>query len=173
MKHRRGISLVELIVVMSGCAVLLSLSAALLQRVMQAQIRSRSDADLQRTLLRLDQMVRSDVHAAADAEVDPAKLPTGVVLRLALPDSVIEYRQQKTELQRVQLSGNDIKSRETFSLPREIALEIKRPRPRLIVLSIRTDDEPLLDVPPVYAHIEAALPGNRLRAAQHAETNDE
>ena len=37
MNRRRGISLIELVVVMSACVVLLSLSAAFLQRVMLAQ----------------------------------------------------------------------------------------------------------------------------------------
>ena len=159
MKRRRGISLVELVVVMSGCAVLLSLSATFLQRVMQAQVRSRADADLQRTLLRLDQSVRNDVHAAVAAETDPTKLMAGAVLRLELPDSAtIEYRRQEAGLQRVLFAGEEIRSRETFSFPREIEPEITRPQPRLIVLSIAADDELLVDVPPVHVRIEAALP---------------
>ncbi|WP_254510199.1 hypothetical protein [Anatilimnocola floriformis] len=170
MKRRSGISLVELVVVMSGCAVLLSLSAALLQRVMQAQVRSRADADLQRTLLRLDQSVRNDVHTASAAETDPAKLMAGAVLRLELPDSTaIEYRRQEAGLQRVQLSGQEIKSRETFSFPREIEPAVTRPHQRLIVLSIEADDELFVDIPPVYVRIEAALPYERPRAVRNSQ----
>lgn len=159
MKRRRGISLVELVVVMSGCVVLLSLSAACLQRVMQAQVRSRADADLQRTLLRLDQFVRNDVHRATAAEIDVNKLSEGTVLRLELPDSTaIEYRRQAATLLRVQLAGGEMKAREMFSFPREIEPRIARPQPRLIVLSIKADDEDLVDVPSVHLQIEAALP---------------
>jgi type II secretory pathway component PulJ len=162
MRSRRGISLVELIVVMTGCAVLLSLSAAFLQRVMHAQMRSRVDADLQRTLLRLDQSVRNDIHTATAAEIDPAKLNEGAILRLELPDAAaIEYRRQESGLLRVQLARGEITSRETFSFPREIEPEITRPQPRLIVLAIRADDDLLVEVPAVHVRIEAALPQAR------------
>lgn len=168
MKRRRGISLVELIVVMSGCAVLLSLSVAFLQRVMQAQMRSRADAHLQRTLLRLDQMVRNDIHSATAAEIDPAKLNQGALLHLDLSDSsAIEYRLQESALLRVQLAGGEIKSRETFSFPREIEPKITRPQPRLIVLTIRADDELLVEVPAVHVQIEAALPRAKTRGASN------
>ena len=175
MNSRRGISLIELVVVMSACAVLLSLSAAFLQRVMQAQLRSRQDADLQRTLLRLDQSVRNDVHSASAAEIDPAKLTHKAILRLEHPDSeAIEYRQEGDSLQRVQLSGAEVKSRETFSFPREIEPKITRPHPRLVVLSIHADDDLLVETPPVHVQIEAALPRQRSRAATSGEEkNDE
>lgn len=173
MIQRRGISLLELVVVMSGCAVLLSLSAAFLQRVMLTQVRSRADADLQRTLLRLDQSVRNDVHAAVAAETDSAKLMASAILRLELPDSAtIEYRRQEAGLQRVQLSGEDVKSREIFSFTREIEPEISRPHPRLIVLSIRADDDLVVDVPPVHVRIEAALPREEFRVVRRETTNE-
>lgn len=165
MKRRRGISLVELIVVMSGCAVLLSLSAAFLQRVMLAQVRSRADADLQRTLLRLDQMVRSDIHSATAAELDAAMLDKDALLRLELPDATaIEYRRQESSLLRVQLAGSEIKSREIFAFPRNIDPKVTRPQPRLLVLAIEADDELDVEAPAIHVRIEAALPGERTRA---------
>jgi type II secretory pathway pseudopilin PulG len=155
---QRGITLVELLFTMSACAVLFSLSAVLLQRVMQTQLRARAVVDLQRTLLRFDEQVRADVHQARAAESDPDNLGAPTFLRLQLAgEDAVEYRRQNTSIERVLLMAEEVKSREVFKFPREIEPIISRPQPRILALSI-TADEVLLDSPPVHVYIEAALP---------------
>jgi type II secretory pathway component PulJ len=158
MNRRHGVSLVELAVVMSACAVLLTLSAAFLQRVMQAQVRSRAAAELHLTLLRLDQNFRQDVHGSDTAAVDPTQLMSGIVLRLESSGvDAIEYRHHENSLERVQFVAGEIQSRETFTFPREIDPKISSPQPKLIALSITADDEQIVAAPPVHVRIEAAL----------------
>lgn len=162
LRHRTGLSLIELVVVMSACAVLLTLSATFLQRAFLAQVRSRTAAHLHLTLLRLEQSVRNDVHGASTAETGDAKLMPGVVLRLEnLQDEVIEYRRQGSSLERVQFAAGEIKSRETFSFPREIDPKVLFPQPRLVVLSITADDEMEVDAPPIHVRIETVLQRDR------------
>lgn len=164
MNRRRGLSLVELVVVMSACAVLLTLCAAFLQRAFLAQMRSRTAAQMQLTLFRLDQSFRADVHTALTAETDPEQLLPGVLLRLEnAKNEVIEYRWQENSLERVQLAAGGVQARDTFSFPRAIDPQASQPEPRLVVLSIETDDALDVDSPPVQALIEAALP--RVRVA--------
>ena len=48
-RHRRGVSLVELLVVMSAATVILTLSTGLIHRIMHAQSKARVLADMERT----------------------------------------------------------------------------------------------------------------------------
>lgn len=60
--YRRGVSLIELLVVMSAATVILTLSTGLIHRIMHAQSKARGLAEIERTTLRLGNRFRRDVH---------------------------------------------------------------------------------------------------------------
>ena len=91
-RHRglpRGISLVELMVVMGGVSVVITTTAMLLHGVMRAQSESRRFFDDERTSSRLARQFRADAHAAARAAA-----PAGdCLVAFTLADGrTIEYR---------------------------------------------------------------------------------
>ena len=79
-KSRRGVSLTELLMLMSSCTMILSLCAVLLHRVMRVEIESRSIVAAERTSERLSHQFRQDVHQATGGEADGSKLKKNVFL---------------------------------------------------------------------------------------------
>ena len=65
MTKRRGVTLTELLVVLSVCSVVMTISIALIQRAMHAERRSRTFFNLQRSSLRLADQFRADVRQAS------------------------------------------------------------------------------------------------------------
>src|SRR5437762_4378350 len=113
--RHRGVSLVELIVVMSAASVILSLSAGLIHRIMHAETAARSLATVERTSLRLAAALRRDVNAATRAITDQAQLADGAFLRLGyLAGSRIEYRRVDETIHRLELDGDRIVARDQF-----------------------------------------------------------
>ena len=101
---RRGLSLVELMVAMTGVSMVLATTAALLHGVMRAQSESRRFFDDERASVRLARQIRADLHAAESviaAEPVPAsgkpeaeptaiatlRLPAGQTLEYSLAGS--------------------------------------------------------------------------------------
>jgi hypothetical protein len=138
---RRAVSLLELILAMSACTVILTLSAALLHRIMHAQSRSREFQDVERSALRLAQQFRHDVHAATDAFIE-ADLGEGRFLRLQLAgERAVEYRRSEGAVLRIVLEAGNTRGREEFAFPANIELTMSRDPPRLITLSIASRPE--------------------------------
>lgn len=135
-KSRRGISLVELLVVMSLGAGLLTTSAVVLHRIMHSHGKTRNFLAASRSGLRLSEQFRSDVHHAT--KVTASDLDAPVVLRLQLGEArAIEYSHVDGTLRRTQLDGEKITSREEYSFPAGSQLAIReQPSPRLVSLSI-------------------------------------
>lgn len=168
--HRRryGTSLVELMFAISAGVVLLSLCATLLQRTMRIQIASRADFQLQRTLQRLDRTFRDDVHQAQSAEIDPAVLAIGTLLRLQSPTGeVVEYRTGSRSLERVVIRASKIASRDGFLFPRDVQFKLSSQLPQLLVMSL-SSDESLAHVSPVHASIQAVLHRDRTSRTEPA-----
>lgn len=168
MKTRRGVSLVELLLVMSAATVILTMSAGLIHRIMHAQSKARSFVDVERTSLRLANVFRRDVHQAIDATAGDSDAGEGLFLRLKLPENqTIEYRRQPGAVLRLLLEDSRNVSREEFTFPPGIELTIRKDQPRLVVLSIHsrpgempTDDgrsEPNAYAIPVNLQVQAAL----------------
>lgn len=141
--NRRGVSLVEMLVVMSGCAVVLSTSAVLLHRAMRAQLETRHFFDQERAAQRLSRQFRADVLQADEAEIDVARLEDGVVARLVLKDGrAVEYRHEENsgEIVRVQPHGNDMASREVFRLGSRVRVVVDRlDAPDRLVLEVAAE----------------------------------
>src|SRR4051812_16828060 len=111
--RHRGVSLVELIVVMSAASVILSLSAGLIHHIMHAETAARSLATVERTSLRLAAALRRDVNAATSAITDTAQLADSFFLRLdSSAGSRIDYRHEDQTIHRLELDGDRVVARE-------------------------------------------------------------
>jgi hypothetical protein len=144
---RNGISLVELVVVMSAATVILTISAALLHRVMLAHSAARAFTDVERTSLRLANSFRSDVHQAVSATMFEPSPADGPFLRLELPSDQLssdqlssgkrlEYRYEQGAILRMALDGERTVAREVFDFRQEINVAAQKDGPRLLTLSI-------------------------------------
>jgi hypothetical protein len=141
---RRGISLVELLVVMSGCTFVLSTSAMLIHRAMRAQSETRRFFDNERAAQRLSRQFRADVLQADDAEIDPAQLERGIFARVALQDGgSVEYRHEASapgEIVRVQAQDEGVASRESFRLGSSVQPAVQRlDAPDRLVLQVTAE----------------------------------
>lgn len=138
MRTHRGASLVELLVVMSACSVILSMSAGLVHRAMRTHSQTRSVFEVERSALRLSGQFRRDVHRATSAITDDASLGEHVFVRLQLPgDQIVEYRRLQQSVMRIVSQSVQTVSREEFpwSSAIEVALQEEN-SPRRLVLSI-------------------------------------
>ena len=136
MSVRRGISLVELMLTLSACTVILTMSAGLIHRAMHAQSKSRMFFDGERSALRLAESFRRDVHDANSI----ATRETGggdLLLRLQLAkEQSVEYRQAAGRVERLWHVDGIVRAREAFVFPAETRLMTETEGPRLITLSI-------------------------------------
>ena len=125
-RHRRAISLLEMVTVMWLVSVLLSLSVAYLHSLFSAsqaaQQRLRNVSGLQR----LAHTFRNDVHRASVAQpaLDVKPSPDRLVLTLPAGRSV-EYRAEVPGLSVVRRAGQTIEHRDTFALAKgtKVSLE--------------------------------------------------
>src|SRR3972149_5845862 len=117
-RTRHAVSLIELMVVLSACTVILTMSAALVHRVMHAQSKTRAFFDIERSALRLSNQFRRDVHQATAALAGADNLGDGVFLRLELPDNrSVDYYDQEGDVVRILAHDGDALSREEFPFP--------------------------------------------------------
>jgi prepilin-type N-terminal cleavage/methylation domain-containing protein len=138
MNTRRGVSLIELLVVMSACTVLMTLTGALLHRIMQIQIQSRSQFGAERAALRLSQQFRGDVQRARTAVTDNSSKDERPFLRLVLMDGrSVEYSRLNEVVVRVESGDHRHVWREEFSFPGVEALKIEQTSaPQRLVLTV-------------------------------------
>jgi hypothetical protein len=137
MRARRAISLVELLLAMSACAVILTMSTALIHRMLLAQSKARTFLDSERTSLRLAHQFRGDVQDATDAATEKDRLGEGVFMRLSLPDNrTVEYRSSAPGVVRVLTENSTVRSREEFAFPASIEVAAEKQPLRIIRLSI-------------------------------------
>src|SRR4051812_6095732 len=114
-KCRRGMSLTELLLLMSSCTIILTTSAVLLHRVMRIQVDSRAFMNSERAGTRLSHQFRQDVHQAAAAELDRSKLKKDVFLQLRFADNqIIEYGYAGGTVSRTLSRGEKITARDEF-----------------------------------------------------------
>ena len=165
MSRRRGISLVELMLTLSACCTILTLSAGLIHRAMHTQTKARRFADGERSAWRLGQAFRLDIHAADRAT--PGDEGAGdllVQIHLRSGDAV-EYHSAAGRVERRLLAKGTVQSRETFLFPPEVAITVTQPDPRVFALAVESPapTASTKDVPtPAYAvlislHVEAVL----------------
>jgi type II secretory pathway component PulJ len=186
-RRRRAISLIELLAVLSGCSVVLGLTASLLHQTMRAQSHTRDFFDVERNVQRLARQFRSDVHAAATDSidiVDSEDAPNRELFRLQLPDGeTIAYQRAAAKVIRIATQADVPTAREEYALSESMEIDVRRtdsPQ-RLILSNVSTPPLPSQDASlsstnlraaTVHLEVEAA-PARNLRYAEPAVNAEE
>jgi hypothetical protein len=139
--RRRGVSLSELLVVMTACTVVMTITSQLICRVMQIQIQSRAQADTERNAIRLSTRFRSDVHQAKSTTTGAADADSGVLLRLTLADErEVQYSRRQGKVFRQESGTGKPIGREEFEFPASCDVQMEKlQRPERLVLTIRSN----------------------------------
>lgn len=186
MRRRRAISLIELLAVLSGCSIVLGLTASLLHQTMRAQSHTRDFFTVERNAMRLSRQFRADVHAATANSIDVVAddAGDGALLRLQLPDGeVVEYQRDAEKIIRITSPGDAPTSREEYALSEAMAVTVREAgSPRRYQLSITsaapqpTKETPLssadVRATPISLEVEAA-PARDLRYGAAAANSEE
>ncbi len=140
MKAKRGASLTELLIMLQACVLILTLSAALLHRVMHAQSRASAFGNVERNSLRLARQFRHDVQQASSVKLKPEELGPGMILQLDLGNErVVEYFRFGDTIQRVLQAGKSTAAREEFVFTPEMQLFVREElSPKRITLSLES-----------------------------------
>ena len=125
--RRRGVTLVELLLLITAMTATISLAASLLHRALRLESASRGLAQADRTALVLARQFRADIRAARGIACTADALPEGVVLRLEpAGGGEIVYRGAAGGLDRAEtLSGGRV-ARESFRFPAEVRFAAAR-----------------------------------------------
>lgn len=150
MNRRRGASLVELLVVVSSTAAILSLSAELIYRGMRTQSESRRFFDGERAAWRLAKDFRNDAHAASEATVAPEAVGADGLIRLEQADGrVVVYRRDGAKIVRMASSPGAAESREEYPLAAGTTAEVQfDDATRLATLSVVKEPADAAAAPP-------------------------
>jgi len=168
MFHHRGVSLVELLVVMSAASIILSLSAGLIHRAMHAETKARALTAVERAAIRLSHAFRHDVNRASDAVMNSAQLRDRAFIHLQSKNGgSVEYRRDERTIYRLQYDGERIVAREQFVFAADFDLQSHVENSRLIELTLTSaqrelshDQTQLIQRAhqlPVYLQVVAAL----------------
>ena len=160
MSRRRGISLIELLAVLSGCSIVLGLTASLLHQTMRAQSHTRDFFDVERNAQRLARQFRSDVHAAAadSIDIDLADAGDGVLVQMELSDGrSIAYQRAAEKIIRIASQADGPTAREEYALSESMEIDVRElDAPQRFVVSITTaPPQPSQEAPPSPASIRA------------------
>jgi hypothetical protein len=116
---RRGITIIEVIVVMTGVAALLGLSVVLLQLLMKLDGEARGQFQGAVALERLAHQFRQDVHGSTAARLEkPAGANTEDLRLEPGPDRSVEYQPRGEAILRIETQKGKVVRRETYSIPR-------------------------------------------------------
>jgi type II secretory pathway pseudopilin PulG len=118
---RRGISLIELMVVMTGVAVILGLCAVTIQAMLRVNSDAQSRLNASATFARLASQFREDVHASNDVQLSPATkagdAKPAPTLRLTQgPRIVITYEVSPGRVARVESASGKMSRRESYRI---------------------------------------------------------
>jgi type II secretory pathway component PulJ len=116
MKFRRGVSLAELLVVMSLCSLLLTTSAVVLHRMMHSQHKTQHSLAAARNGLRLADQFRRDAHLARTVTTE--ELPENVLVKLQISDQqTAQYEHAGGIIRRLLFEGEQTVAREEYAFP--------------------------------------------------------
>lgn len=163
MKRPRGVSLIELIVVMTVATVVMGVAVGVLYTLMRIEGTTREHLRLRTAQGRLGQQFRRDVHAAIsfttpDGEAG-GKTSGGWELQLAA-DRVVRYRVEEDKLVRTEAGGGDGEARESFALGSDATVTIRiedDSKPTIVSLLIARGDEAVEPSAAAAVRVDAVL----------------
>jgi hypothetical protein len=113
---RRGITILEVLIVVTGVALMLGLCAVSIQLLMRLNSDGMSRVGAAVALERLGRQLRNDVHASQTAEVASEGKPAS--LRLVFASShIVSYESSASRVVRTETTGGNVARHESFSLP--------------------------------------------------------
>ena len=124
-KQKRGISLVELLAVMTSIGVAVSVSAGFLHTGMRTQSASRQDLEQDRAAMRLARQFREDIWNAISSNgiVDEVHARTGqtgaqavALIQIQHAKGLVEYQSTSSGIVRIYIKKDGRMSREVFVL---------------------------------------------------------
>jgi hypothetical protein len=135
---RRGVSLTELLVLMSSCVLILQMSAMLLHRAMRIELDSRSFIEAERSCSRLEHQFREDIHEAISVNIKNAKPTAGEFLVLQLPEAqTVTYSRSNGNIGRVMSRQGKVLARDDFAFQSSSSVEVREQElPKRVILSI-------------------------------------
>lgn len=158
MRTRRGISMVELLAVLSGCSVILTTSGMLIHRAMHAQSQTRHYFDVERAAWRLSDQFRRDVHQALSATSGEAEADENVLLQLDLGDGEsISYQRSKERVTRILSRNSRVAVTEDYLLTFDMEVKVSE------------ESSPTGYVLTVEGNVRESSPGVRRRPASIRE----
>lgn len=135
---RRGISLIEVMVVVTSVAILLGLCAVTMQFLFRVESEAQARRGAAAALGRLAEQFREDAHASEDTELRPQ---SGLRLKVD-PRTAIDYEIGPGRVTRVEATGGQAARRESFALGRHVSAAFERredgPR-RFLALVVRRE----------------------------------
>jgi type II secretory pathway pseudopilin PulG len=140
---RRGITILEIMVVMTGVAAMLALCALTIQLLMRLNADGQTRLSASASLERLAQQIRRDAHASDTALLDQKAAGKPATLRLTLdPKHDVLYEPQFREIVRVETKDGKLSRRESYSLPprADSRFEIRDEGARRMVVLVVTHD---------------------------------
>ncbi|MEN6493566.1 MAG: type II secretion system protein [Thermoguttaceae bacterium] len=128
MKRRSGYMLVELLVVIAIGSVMLGMAVSLLYALMRLDRENRAQAHQFASFARLAEQFRDDVHTARDwpgPQGDAPQKATAPSWKLQCAGGrEVQYHAERGGLLRTEVSDGQIRKRELYRLPSEVAATI-------------------------------------------------
>jgi type II secretory pathway component PulJ len=157
---RRGITLIETLVVMTGLSVLLGLCAVTIQLLLRVSSEAQARRSASAALGRLAEQFRADVHGGDDAQLRPS-----AGLRLSRgPRVAITYTVRDGRVERDESTGGPASRHETYALGKGSSAVFQRrddgPR-RFLVLVVSRGARPGHPDPPRPIEILAVIGKDR------------
>jgi hypothetical protein len=125
---RRGISIIEVLIVFTCLSIGMGLCAVTIQLLMRLDADGQARYRSQVVLERLARQLRGDAHSAANAEVEAAKNGKPAMLKLSLgAKHVVTYEPGKLGVARIESRDGNVVEREQYLLPviRVIGFEMR------------------------------------------------
>lgn len=161
MRSREGVSLIELIVLMTAVSTILSFTVVLLHRTMRAHNRSQATHADEQAAWRLSGALRRDLTKAVEAETEPG--PDSVWLRIRSQNGdLVRYRFASlavTRRQEPQAEGRTASEEYTLSGPTDWVVKVLDEPRRLVVQTATEPIERTRAIAPVKIRLVSRLRG--------------
>jgi hypothetical protein len=163
--RRRGNTLIEVLIVVTGVAAMLGMCAIMIQLLFHLTSDAQARTSAVTTLGRLARQMRQDVHACESAQISekPPGKPTGLKLTPA-PKHVVAYERETAGVTRIESQDGKIIRRESYALPgaASAGFELRQEGPnRVVVLVVSRSGAPSQIDPPRPMEVVALLGKDR------------
>lgn len=162
MKRRRGVSLIELIVLMTAISTILSFTVVILHRTMRAHNRAQATHADEQSAWRLSEALRRDVVEAIEAKAEQDPQATLLTIR-SRGGGLVRYRFGPLAVNREQersVDGRSTFEEYTFGGPTAWGVEVLDSPKRLVVQTVTDPMERTRAIVPIKMRVMSRLRGD-------------